>query len=190
MKKYIYYLIISFFTSSALAEGYYAGIGYLKSDINTYKYPSETYSAYDDEDNGITLFAGYDFNERFGIEAGYNDLGESTGTITTPLSHIKEIKVLTLAGVLKTNSINNFIFLAKAGIAEIENDEALSNGRNFNKKTTNAYYGLGSEYTFSGNLVIRALYEDYGQDDGTTSGASDPDQIDPTAMSLSLIKRF
>ena len=83
MKKYIYLLILTFFSSSVLAEGFYAGIGYLKSDVNTHKYPSLTYSAYDDEDDGITIFGGYDFNERFGIEAGYNDLGETTATVTT-----------------------------------------------------------------------------------------------------------
>ena len=76
MKKYIYLLLLTFFSSSVLAEGWYAGVGYLKSDQDIHKYPSLTYLNYDSEDDGLTLFAGYDFNERFAIEAGYNDLGD------------------------------------------------------------------------------------------------------------------
>ena len=168
----------------------YGGIGYLKSEVNLYKYPTLTYTNYDDEDNGLTLFVGYNINDNFAIEAGYNDLGETTATINTPLTSDRDVKVLTLAGVIKSNPINKFVFFGKAGFAKIENDEVLSNGNSFNKKTTNAYYGLGVEYSVSSDVSIRLLHEDYGEDDGTTSGGSDPDRIDPNATSLSIVKKF
>ena len=195
MKKYIYLLIIIFFSSSVLAEGFYGGIGYLKSDVDTHKYPSLTYSAYDDEDEGITIFGGYDFNERFGIEAGYNDLGDTTGTITDGggLTADKETTIATFAGVLKTDPIaDNIVLFVKAGLARINNDETLSTGVNVNKNTNNTFYGVGVNFELPNGLIVRGLYENYGEDDGNTDVNTDgaPDRIDPSTMSLSLIKRF
>ena len=194
MKKYIYLFMLTFFSSSVLAEGFYAGIGYLKSDVNTHKYPSLTYSAYDDEDDGFTIFGGYDFNERFGIEAGYNDLGDTTATVTAgPTTANKEITVTTLAGVLKTDPIaENIVLFVKAGLARINNDETLSTGVNVNKNTNNAFYGVGANFELPNGLIVRGLYEEYGEDDGNSEINVDgsPDRIEPSAMSLSLIKRF
>jgi hypothetical protein len=40
-------------------------------------------------------------------------------------------------------------------------------------------------------LIVRGLYEEYGEDDGQTDiNGANVDQIDPDVMSLSLIKRF
>tara|TARA_B100001093_G_scaffold321147_1_gene306470 strand:+ start:204 stop:803 length:600 start_codon:yes stop_codon:yes gene_type:complete len=195
MRKYIYLIILTFFSSSVLAEGFYGGIGYLKSDVDTHKYPSLTYTAYDDEDDGFTIFGGYDFNERFGIEAGYNDLGDTTGTITAGggLTADKEITVITLAGVLKSDPIaENIVLFVKAGLANIKNDETLSTGVNINKNTNNTFYGVGANFELPNGLMVRGLYEAYGEDDGNTDVNVDgmPDRIDPSTMSLSLIKRF
>ena len=193
MKKYIYLLILTFFSSSVLAEGFYGGIGYLKSDVNTYKYPSLTYSNYDDEDDGFTIFGGYDFNKRFGVEAGYNDLGDTTGTVTAgPTTGNKEITVTTLAGVLKTDPIaENIVLFVKAGFAFIDQDEQIVGGTSPSEDTTNTFYGIGVNVELSNGLIVRGLYEEYGKDDGQTdvTGAK-ADQIDPDVMSLSLIKRF
>ena len=97
-----------------------------------------------------------------------------------------------MAGVLKSNPVMNdkLVFFVKAGFAEIKHDETLSNGNSYSKDTTNAYYGLGLEYNLNNDLALRALYEDYGKDDGTTTGSADPDQIDPNAISISIIKKF
>ena len=178
--------------NSTLTQGFYGGIGYLESDVDTYKYPSLTYSAYDDEDDGITVFLGYDFNERFAIEAGYNDLGDTTATVTSPATANKQIKVSTFAGVLKTDPIvMNTVLFVKAGVAFINHDEQLVGGPSTSEKTTNAFFGVGANYELSNGLVIRGLYEQYGKDNGQTDDAgTTSDQIDPSAISLSLIKRF
>ena len=194
MRKFIYLLILTFFSSSVLAEGFYGGIGYLKSDVDTHKYPSLTYSAYDDEDDGFTIFGGYDFNERFGIEAGYNDLGDTTATVTAgPTTADKEITVTTLAGVLKTDPIaENIVLFVKAGLARIDNEESVSDGTTVSKITNNAFYGVGANFELQNGLIVRGLYENYGEDDGNTdiNVNGSPDRIDPSTMSLSLIKRF
>ena len=202
MKKYIYFLILTFFSSSVLAEGWYAGVGYLKSDQDIHNYPSLTYSINDSKDDGLTLFAGYDLNERFAIEAGYNDLGD--GVVEADLGELgdvkgtHEVKVMTLAGVIKTDPISeNLVLFAKAGFARIDHKETLTGSlivtSTNSKKTTNPFYGIGANYELANGLTIRALYEAYGEDDGLTdinSTASDPDAVDPTALSISIIKRF
>lgn len=202
MRKYIYLLLITFFSSSVLAEGFYAGLGYLKSDQDIHKYPSLTYSVDDSEDSGLTLFAGYDLSDRFAIEAGYNDLGD--GVVDADLGALgnvkgtHEVKVMTLAGVIKTDPISeNLVLFAKAGFARIDNDETLTGPlittSTNSKETTNTFYGVGANYELANGLAIRALYEAYGEDDGLTdinTGGAVPDAVDPTALSISIIKRF
>ena len=132
--------------NSTSTQGFYVGIGYLESDVDTYKYPSLTYSAYDDEDDGITVFLGYDFNERFAIEAGYNDLGDTTATVTTPITANKQIKVTTFAGVLKSDPIAmNAVLFVKAGVAFISQDGQVVSGASTSEKTTNAFFGVGGK---------------------------------------------
>ena len=185
-------LTLCFFILSnyAFADKFYVGVGYLKSDVDTYKYPSETYTLYDDEDSGITLFAGYNFNEYFAIEAAYNDLGDTIATIDTPLTANKEVEVWTLAGILKYEILENLTLLAKGGIARIDSDERVSNGNNYSEETEELYFGLGAEYSTLSGYAFRFLYEEYGEDDGTTSAEALPDRIDPSTISFSIIKNF
>ena len=105
---------------------------------------------------------------------------------------------MTLAGVIKTDPISeNLVLFAKAGFARIDNDETLTGPlietSTNSKETTNFFYGIGANYELANGLAIRALYEAYGEDDGMTdvnaTGAV-PDAVDPTALSISIIKRF
>ena len=188
--------LVLFSNANLKAEGFYAGLGYLKSEHNIIKYSSLTYTAYDDKDDGFSFFAGYDFNNRFAVEAGYNDLGKSTRSVSTGLNAENEIKVTTIAGVLKTNPIaNNLVFFIKGGLARINHDEDITGAStgNFSANTNNFFYGIGANYELSNGLAVRAAYEVYGEDDGLTSATSTeskPDQADPKALSISLIKRF
>jgi hypothetical protein len=190
-------LLIS--NQSSKAEGFYGGLGYLKSDHNIIKYSTLSYTAEDDKDDGFTAFLGYDLNKRFAIEVGYNDLGESTrsATINNAATNGKnKVKVATAAGVLKSDPIaNNLVFFIKGGLARIDHDENVSGGQtqNSNVKSTNLFYGLGANYEFSKGLAIRAAYEVYGKDDGLSdvnSTQSTPDRADPKALTISFIKTF
>ena len=205
MKKMWKKITVSVFTlilisnQSSKAEGFYGGLGYLKSDHNIIKYSTLNYTGVDDKDNSFTAFLGYDLNKRLAIEVGYNDLGESTrsaiinGANTTGNN---KVKVLTAAGVLKSDPIaNNLVFFIKGGLARIDHDENISGGatQNSSVKSTNLFYGLGANYEFSKGLAIRAAYEVYGKDDGLTdvnSTETKPDQADPKALTISFIKTF
>jgi len=184
--------------SQSKTEGFYGGLGYLKSEHNKIKYSDLTYTAEDDKDNGFTAFLGYDFNKRFAIEVGYNDLGKSTQSVSDEggLDAKNKVKVTTVAGVIKSDPIaNNLVFFIKGGLARIDHDEAISGGATLNTsvKTTNLFYGLGANYEFSKDLAIRAAYEVYGKDDGlsdTNSEESKPDRVDPKALTISFVKKF
>ena len=197
MKKYIYVLILIFFSSKLSAEGLYGGIGYLKSETNIYKYPTLTYTEYDDKDSGFTIFFGYDY-ERFALELGYSDLGDTKVSVSDSggLTADHDTVVMTLAGLLKTDPIaENFVLFVKAGLARIDDDEEISGAstNSSNIKTNDIFYGLGIDYELPNGLIVRGLYEDYGETDGLTdvnSSESKPDKIEPNAISLSLIKRF
>ncbi len=198
MKKYIYLLVLTFFSTSVLAVDRYGGIGLLKSETNIYKYPTLTYTEFDDEDNGFTIFLGYDYNERFAVELGYSDLGETKVSVSDSggLTADHDTVVMTVAGLLKTDPIaENIVLFVKAGLARIHDDEEIS-GASTNKtdiKTNDIFYGLGINYELPNGLIVRGLYEDYGETDGLTdanSSENKPDKIEPNAISLSLIKRF
>jgi len=184
--------------SQSKTEGFYGGLGYLKSEHDKIKYSVLTYTAEDDKDNGFTAFLGYDFNKRFAIEVGYNDLGKSTQSVSDVggLDAKNEVKVITLAGVIKSDPIaNNLVFFIKGGLARIDHDEAISGAATLNTsvKTTNLFYGLGANYEFSKDLAIRAAYEVYGKDDGLSaanSQGSKPDRVDPKALTISFVKKF
>ena len=197
MKKYIYVLILTFFSSALSAEGLYGGIGFIKSETNIYKYPTLTYTEYDDKDSGFTIFFGYDY-ERFALELGYSDLGDTKVSVSDSggLTADHETVVMTVGGLLKTDPIKeNFVIFVKAGLARIHDDEEIS-GASTNKsdiKTNDTFYGLGINYELPNGLIVRGLYEDYGETDGLTdvnSSENKPDKIEPNAISLSLIKRF
>ena len=198
MKKYIYLLILSFFSSSVLAEGFYGGFGFLKSETGIYKYPTLTYTDYDDKDQGFTIFAGYDVNERFAWEVGYNDLGKTVATISDSggLTADHDTQVLTLAGLIKSDPIaEKATIFVKAGLARIKDEEDISGAStsSSSRTDTNPFFGFGVDFEMSNGLIVRGLYENYGENDGLTdvnSSESTPDQIDPSTMSLSLLKRF
>ncbi|MDC0562425.1 outer membrane beta-barrel protein [Candidatus Pelagibacter ubique] len=199
MKKFIYLIALTLFSSSVLAEGFYVGGGYLKSHTDSYKKETLTWHKPDDKNDGFTLFAGYDLNKRFAIEAGYNDLGitDIQGTVGgAKIRGIIKISVMTLAGVIKTDPIaENLVIFAKAGFARNDLHETVSGLTNtkLSSERTNPFYGIGADYELVNGLAVRALYEAYGKDDGlddVNDARVVPQRSDPTAFSISLIKRF
>ena len=192
MKKLIYTIAFSIITFSASAEGFYFGAGLGQSEHNLHKYSSLTYSSYDDKDFSYRIIAGYDLNNRFGVEAIYNDLGESTATVTTPLSSETDVQSLALAAVIKSDPINNFTFYAKVGQNLLHAHDDISDGTENGVTEVNMYYGVGiSGDAAETGYSWRLEYEEFGAAGGTDSIRSDrPDEVDPTNISISLIKKF
>ena len=193
MKKFIYTIALSIISFSASAEGFYFGGGLGQSEHNLHKYSSLTYTAYDDTDVSFKIIAGYDYSNRLGVEVIYNDLGQSTATVSTPASSETDVESLALAAVIKSDPINNFTFFAKAGQNLLHAHDDISDGTQNGVTELNTYYGVGVSLDSSveAGYTWRLEYEKFGTAGGTDAIRSDrPDEVDPTNISISLIKKF
>ena len=179
-------------TFSLNAEGFYFGAGLNRSESNQHQYSTLTYTDYDDTDIGYKLLFGYDYNDRIGIEAVYNDLGQTTATVSSPLTAETDVQSLALAGVVKSDPINNFTFFGKIGQNLLHAHDEVSDGTSNGVTEMNMYYGLGVSYnTAEEGVELRLEYEEFGTAGGTDTVRSDrPDEVDPTNISISLIKKF
>ena len=191
MKKIIYIIAFSIITFSASAEGFYFGAGLNQSESNLHKYPSLTYTDYDDKDIGYKFLIGYDYNDRIGVEAVYNNLGQTKAAVDTPQSSETDVQSLALAGVVKSDPINNFTFFAKLGQNLLHAHDEISDGTSNGVSEMNTYYGLGVSYATAAGFDLRLEYEEFGTAGGTDNIRSDrPDEVDPTNISVSFIKKF
>ena len=192
MKKLISTIAFSIIAFSANAEGFYFGAGLSQSDINQHEYASLTYTASDDKDIGYRFLFGYDYSERIGVEVVYNDLGQAKKTVDTPQSSETDVQSIALAGVLKSDPINNFTFFGKVGPNLLHAHDEISDGTGNGVTEINMYYGLGVSYaTAEEGLEWRLEYEEFGTAGGNDNIRSDrPDEVDPTNISISLIKKF
>ena len=191
MKKLIYTIAFSIFAFSVNAEGFYFGAGLSQSDINQHEYASLTYTASDDKDIGYRFLVGYDYNERIGVEAVYNDLGQAKKSVSTPQSAETDVQSIALAAVLKSDPINNFTFFGKVGQNLLHAHDEISDGTANGVTEMNMYYGLGVSYATAEGFDWRLEYEEFGTAGGNDLIRSDrPDQVDPTNISISLIKKF
>jgi len=191
MKKYIYSLILTMITFSLNAEGFYFGAGLNQSESNQHQYSSLTYTDYDDKDFGYKILFGYDYNDRVGVETVYNDLGQTTATINTPLTAKTDVQSIALAGVLKSDPINNFTFFGKIGQNLLHAHDEVSDGTSNGVTEMNMYYGLGVSYaTAEEGIEWRLEYEEFGTAGGTDDRSDRPDEVDPTNISISLVKKF
>ena len=173
------------------AENFYFGVGLNQSESNQHQYSSLTYTDYDDKDIGHKIILGYDYNNRIGIEAVYNDLGQTTATVNTPLTSETDVQSVALAAVFKTDPINNFTLFGKVGQNLLHAHDDISDGTGNGVTEINMYYGLGASYTTAEGFDVRLEYEEFGTAGGTDAIRSDrPDQVDPTNISISIIKKF
>ena len=191
MKKLIYIIAFSMITFSASAEGFYFGAGLNQSESNQHKYSSLTYTDYDDKDIGYKFLIGYDYNDRIGVEAIYNNLGQTKATVSTPLTSETDVQSIALAAVVKSNPMNNFTLFGKLGQNILHAHDEISDGTSNGVSEMNTYYGLGVSYATAAGFDLRLEYEEFGTAGGTDTIRSDrPDEVDPTNISISFTKSF
>ena len=178
-------------TFSLNAEGFYFGAGLNYSDKNQHEYSSLTYTTSDDKDIGYRILLGYDYNDGIAIEAVYNDLGRTAVAINTGAGADTDVQSFALAAVVKTDPVKNFSFFGKIGQNLLHAHDEISDGTSNGVSEMNMYYGLGVSYAASEGFDWRIEYERFGTAGGTdTLRADRPDEVDPTSISISLIKKF
>lgn len=138
----------------------------------------------DDKDTAWKIFGGYQFNRNFGVEAGYTDLGEVTGTGTflgLPASFKAKAKGFELLGVGTFPINEQFAVYGKAGVFRWDLDTSATAGgfsEAASEKGTDLTFGFGLKYNFTKNLAARVewqRYKDVG--DENTTGKSKVDVI-------------
>jgi OmpA-OmpF porin, OOP family len=135
----------------------------------------------DKNDNGVSVFAGYNFDKRWAVEGGYTDLGDFTynyrgiGVLAGTNGQANyEARSWWLAGKGTFPINDRFEVYGKLGLAfnraEVSgasNNAALNTaiGAPFsNEKThTGLLAGLGAEYRFNNKVGLRLDYTDYGK---------------------------
>ncbi|UYG03435.1 outer membrane beta-barrel protein [Halomonas sp. LR3S48] len=147
-----------------------AGIGHAKLDNETLDWLDENGVNTDDTDISYKLFAGYQFNSNFAIEAGYVDFGSftasgSNGADNADLKLSAEGFTAALVGKLPIQS--GFSVYGKLGMIAWDADLTLNatiQGQSYrataSEDGTDPFYGIGAEYVVN-QIVMRAELERY-----------------------------
>ena len=98
------------------------------------------------------LFAGYDFNRYFAVEAGYsyffNKVKFKDG-ISQEFDKVKNTQVIDLMGKIKAPVVDGFDLYAKLGADyQMSNFDHAKNRKNFN-----VAYGAGADYYITSNVI-------------------------------------
>lgn len=139
------------------------------------------------------VFAGYMFNDYFGAEIGFRDLGNTDWT-EAGISNDVSVKGSTLGLVGIWPLANRWSLSAEAGVMYY----SLENSQNFNNQSTSysdsdfaPYLGAGVGYNFTDNLKLQAKYRRYeGLDDNAGASAVVPVNADSNYWGLELSYRF
>lgn len=185
-------------SGSALASGNgYVGVGFgqARYDVSAADLDaailaegfSSSSTSVDDNSGAWKLFAGYKFNENFGIEGGWVDLGNiDTNTVTTgpsaTISGEVEAKGLFIDAVGFLPVSDRFTVYGKVGVfrADVEAQVvALSGGSavtvSADDDSFEAKFGVGVSYDFTDQFGARLEFERYNDvgDDNTGDGDID-----------------
>jgi OOP family OmpA-OmpF porin len=111
------------------------------------------------------VFAGYDFNSRYGIEAGYTDFrGSDTDYAVNGVrgSAESEGEAFYVAGKVSAPITPQFSVFGKLGVSH---NKAELNGANLRRtrSDTEVYAGVGAQYNLNQQVALVAEYERYGK---------------------------
>lgn len=169
MKKLIFALIAAATAvGSAQAAGPYVGVGVASVD-HSYNLSGTSNGSSDGWKASGKVFAGYDFDQTWGVEGGYTDFRKSTFNYTdtatgTRGSAQSDGHSFYLAGKA-TAPINEQVSVyGKLGAAR--NKSSLSSATpafNRSDSKTEVYAGVGVQYNVNQNVALTAEYERYGK---------------------------
>lgn len=101
---------------------------------------------FDDSDNAFGAKIGYMFNNKFGLEGGYMDLGNyQTKSNNRGVDLNLDVDAFYAAFVLNYDISDNFAVYGKLGAAVVDSN---SDFTDFDESSTQAFGGVGIEYDF------------------------------------------
>ena len=154
--------------SAVPAQGFYIGgsVGQSDYDDNNAIPDLITSGSVDGSDTGLKIFGGYQFNQHFGLELSWVDLGKA--------GYSGRFGALNVTGgTVETSGLNfsavgtwplgsNFALFGKIGFFAWESDASdVTGGLPFSgtQDGSDVSYGIGASFNFTKNLSMRAEWE-------------------------------
>jgi len=154
--------------SAAPAQGFYIGgsVGQSDYDDNNAIPDLITSGSVDGSDTGFKIFGGYQFNQHFGLELSWVDLGKAGysgrfgalnvtgGSVETSGLNFSAVGILPLG--------SNFALFGKVGFFAWESNASdVTGGLPFSgtEDGSDVSYGIGASFNFTKNLSMRAEWE-------------------------------
>ncbi len=135
------------------AEGFYIGAGVSQAFVDE--------DGFDEDDTGGKIFGGYNFNDYFGIEGSYFDLGDISDSGSSAA-----IDGVSLAVIGKVPVSTNFSIFGKVGGHEWDADTAGGVAGQVSSNSGNdVFYGVGLDYSINQVISLRGEVERYEVDD-------------------------
>ncbi|WP_167759742.1 porin family protein [Massilia horti] len=173
MKKLIFALIAGVAAmGAAQAQSTTAGRGYVGIGVATadHSYPSIVQGATDIKGDGYKasakIFGGYDFNQNYGVEAGYTDFRRSDVSYSQGgIAHKGSDKGygMYVAGKAMLPINEQLSAYGKLGVAYSERELNETSGLKTSRHDTGAYAGLGLQYNLTKEVALTGEYERYGK---------------------------
>ena len=181
MKKIVIaFFALALFTSQSLkAEGFYIGLDYLNTKIDTGV--TNISSSLDEKDTGYSLYAGMPINENLDVEISYQDFGEASlsgvsgnqftvGGTTYEFNQTATLKASAdsygIAAKPKYKINENVTVYGKLGLHSWDTTFTVSGTTVAGSESadgTDIFYGAGIQANFN-NLVARIGYTIYDLD--------------------------
>lgn len=165
--------------AQAIEPGWYVGGSVGQTDVKDDDCPDG--ASCDDDDIAWKAFGGYQFNQYWGLEVGYLDLGEydAKGPGTDATFEADGFSYMATAGYPITDK---FSILTRFGGYRWDADLDSSIGSGSNSGNDFAY-GFGARYDFSDRLAARIEWEKYlNVGDSDKTGESDFDLLSGSLM--------
>ena len=171
MKKLFVAVIASVAAMSAAQAQQTAPRAYVGAGIATADHDYKISGATNVDTSGYKpsgkLFGGYDFNQTWGVEAGYTDFRKSRVSYTrNGVNGGGETKGESIYVAAKaTMPVNERVSLyAKLGAARNKSElVAVNAAQNMSHSKTEAYGALGAQYALNQDVSLIAEYERYGK---------------------------
>lgn len=144
-------------------DGFYGGLG-----IGQSNYRDVDQDSANTRSEGWKVYAGYQFNKYLGVEGGYVNLNDMTGTQGTVTTNIAT-QAWALSAVLSYPVTDKVSVMGKLGAAYMLADVDSKDGAALTVRTEEddyePVYGLGVSYKLFDNMDLRAEWDRYDRSD-------------------------
>ncbi len=157
----------------AQAEGAYVGFNAGRANQKVSVSGDEGSGSVKDNSTGYKLYGGYEFNQYFGVQGGYIDLGK--GKIAYADSDVQgnfssKVRSLYVAATATLPINEQFAVFAKLGVSrnrvkimDVYTDAGVAGYISESETRTTPLIGIGAAYNFSKNLTAVLEYENFGK---------------------------